>query len=55
MLNTFWIIALGVLFVAFPHVVLIYLAVTHRRRKKHPVKLLPASYEERVLFGSRFQ
>lgn len=49
------IVALAVAFVCIPHIVLIYLAVTHQKRKKQPVKLLPVTDEERILFGSRFQ
>jgi hypothetical protein len=49
------IIALAIALVCIPHVVLIVLAVRSHKRKKEPVKLLPQSYEERVLFGSRLQ
>jgi hypothetical protein len=49
------IIALALAVVCFPHIVLIVMAVRSHKRKKEPVKLLPQSYEERVLFGSRFQ
>lgn len=48
-------ITLACLFVCIPHLVLVYLAIRAHRRKKEAVKLLPQSYEERVLFGSRLQ
>lgn len=48
-------IVLACLFVCIPHVVLIYLAIKAHKRKKEPVKLLPMSHEERILFGSRLQ
>ncbi|KQY39967.1 hypothetical protein [Rhizobium sp. Root483D2] len=49
------IIALALAVVCIPHIVLIVMAVRAHKRKKEPVKLLPQSYEERVLFGSRLQ
>lgn len=44
-----------ILFVIVPHVALIVLAVRAHKRRTAPVKLLPESREERILFGSRLQ
>lgn len=49
------IIVLAILFVVVPHVVLIVLAVRSNRQRKAPVKLLPMSQEERLMFGARHQ
>lgn len=49
------IVALAIAFVVMPHIVLIVLAIRANKRRKPPVKLLPMSHEERILFGSRFQ
>jgi len=47
------IIVLACLFVVAPHVVLIVLAVRSNRQRKSPVKLLPMSREEQIMFGAR--